>query len=482
MSIDTNRSTGLARTWGRAAGLAFAGLLMSGCDLDKVLDVDDFAVATPESLENPNALPTLVAGALGDFQAAYSGNALNDAFIAAVGLMTDEFRSSDTFTTRNDTDRRFLADPATGNLGDIAFVALHRARRSAETAAESIEGVAGATDSRIAEMLNVAGFSYVALGEAFCSNQPAGGNDLADAPGPLTTRQVFDTAIARFDAALAVATAAATDAPTIARRRAALVGKARALVNIGSFAAAAALVTPANVPDNFIYFNEHSDNSTRQQNSTWNLNGSNRRYTVSDVEGINGLNFRAANDPRIPWIDRNANGFDNTIRLFEQLRFPDASADVVVADGIEARLIEAEAALAAGDAVTFLAKLNGLRAAVATLMPARYTNWQANVVRAFGSVPPLAPLTDPGTTAGREDLLFRERAFWLYGTGHRLGDMRRLVRPGAAGGYGRAINTVFPTGQWHKGGNYGTDVAFSVPFRETNNSNYNPANCVTSVP
>ena len=41
MSIDTNRSTGWARMMGRAAGLAFAGLLFAGCDIDKVLDVDD---------------------------------------------------------------------------------------------------------------------------------------------------------------------------------------------------------------------------------------------------------------------------------------------------------------------------------------------------------------------------------------------------------------------------------------------------------
>jgi starch-binding outer membrane protein, SusD/RagB family len=240
---------------------------------------------------------------------------------------------------------------------------------------------------------------------------------------------------------------------------------------------AAALVTETAVPTSFIYFNEHSDNSGRQENSIWNLNGSNRRYTVSDVEGVNGLNFRSAQDPRIAWIDRNANGFDNTVRLFEQLRYPDRSADVVVADGIEARLIEAEAALRANDVTTYLAKLNALRASLASLMSARYTAWSANVERAFGSVPTLPPLTDPGTQAARVDLLFRERAFWLYGTGHRLGDFRRLIRQ-----YGRAVNTVYPTGTWHKGGSYGTDVAFSLPFREVNNPNYDPSACDTEQP
>jgi hypothetical protein len=37
--------------------------------------------------------------------------------------------------------------------------------------------------------------------------------------------------------------------------------------------------------------------------------------------------------------------------------------------------------------------------------------------------------------------------------------------------YGRAANTVFPTGGWHKGGNYGTDVNLPNPQAEENNPN-----------
>ncbi|MFL5532171.1 MAG: hypothetical protein ACJ8BC_09400, partial [Gemmatimonadales bacterium] len=65
------------------------------------------------------------------------------------------------------------------------------------------------------------------------------------------------------------------------------------------------------------------------------------------------------------------------------------------------------------------------------------------------------------------DQLFAERAFWLYATGHRLGDMRRLIRQ-----YGRDPETVFPTGDWFKGGlTYGTDVNLPLPRREQNNPN-----------
>ena len=48
--------------------------------------------------------------------------------------------------------------------------------------------------------------------------------------------------------------------------------------------------------------------------------------------------------------------------------------------------------------------------------------------------------------------------------------MRRLIRPTAAGGYGRAENTVFPSGAYFKGGTYGTDVNFPIPKDEENNT------------
>ncbi|MGH7720366.1 MAG: hypothetical protein ACREON_16165 [Gemmatimonadaceae bacterium] len=80
----------------------------------------------------------------------------------------------------------------------------------------------------------------------------------------------------------------------------------------------------------------------------------------------------------------------------------------------------------------------------------------------------LPPLTDPGTLATRVDLMFRERAFWLYGTGHRHGDLRRLVRQ-----YQRDAGSVFPTGPYYKGGlTYGTDVTFTPVAQQLENPAY----------
>lgn len=466
-----------ARRRYRWAPMALAVVLLplGACNLDETLRVDDPAVATPESLENPSALPTLYAGAIGDFQVAYSGNGLADAFLPAVGLFSDEFRSSDTFTTRNDVDRRTQTSPANGNLGDISYVALHRARRSLKTAARGVAANALPGDPRQGELLSLEAYTYVAFGEGFCSNVPFSEVvDGAFVPGPsLTTAQMFDTANVRFAAARNSLTG--TDAVSVSRLNLARVGNARALLNNGKFTEAAAAV--AAVPTSFVYFNEHSANTGRQENSLWNLNGSNRRYTVSDLEGINGLPYRSANDPRIPFRDRGTTGFDAATRLFEQFRYENRDADVPLSDGIEARLIEAEVALRNSDAATWLTRLNALRADVRSLMAARYQNYALYVPNASVTNTTLAPLVDPVTPAARVNLMFSERAFWLYATGHRLGDLRRLVRQ-----YGRTADSVFPTGAWHKGGNYGPDVAMLAPFTEVNNPNFDPASCSATTP
>jgi starch-binding outer membrane protein, SusD/RagB family len=153
--------------------------------------------------------------------------------------------------------------------------------------------------------------------------------------------------------------------------------------------------------------------------------------------------FRSAADSRIDSeLDPdNGVGFDGVTPMFHQLKYPDRDVDVVLASGTEARLIEAEALLEAGNVSGWLGKLNALRT------PAG-----------------LGALTDPGTPAARVDLMFRERAFWLWLTAHRLGDLRRLVRQ-----YGRAANSVFPTGGYPQGGAYGNDVSLPIPFEELNN-------------
>ena len=105
------------------------------------------------------------------------------------------------------------------------------------------------------------------------------------------------------------------------------------------------------------------------------------------------------------------------------------------------------------------------------------TRWTCHPQTRHSSVACVAPArsstpkrTNPNTTqAAAIDLLYRERAYWLWLTGHRLGDLRRLVRV-----YNRDTEAVFPTGQLTAplDGTYGSGTTVTVPFSERNNPNF----------
>ncbi len=452
-------------------------LLSSACDTNKLLTVYDPAGATPESLSGASALPTMYVGAVGDFQVAYGGSSdgNNEGILTTTGVMTDELRNTDTFETRNATDRRQQQPVQNNNTSDGAYNNLQRARHSTSVTADAIKttGVTSLSLSSsniltagvaISVLRSLEGATYVALGENYCGYIPfsdvvSGAIQYGD---PLTQTQVFDEAVKRFDAAI---TADGTsNLPKLL--------KGRALLDKGDFTGAASAV--ASVPDNYAWYIEHSDNSGRQNNPMYSLAASNGRYSVADKEGINGLAYMSALDPRIPY-NGGAVGFDKTTPNYADLRYPTYGSPVPLATGVEARLIEAEAALKSGDATTWLAKLNALRAAFPTLILKLAPDWANQIGKSPITARTLAPLTDPGTADARLALMFSERAFWLYTTGHRLGDLRRLVRQ-----YGKAQDAVFPTGPFFKGGagtNYGSDVAFPIPFNEQQNPKYHPDQC-----
>lgn len=448
--MTTKTKTGLRL--GRVAGAALMGfaLIFAGCDTDKLLEVVDTDTVNPGTLDDPDLIDVIFTGALGEFTNAWDNS---DAMVAVTAVMTDETFSSGTFPTRTATDRRNQYTAADGNTSDGFYVNFHQARYATKDAAARIEGWEGTSHAYYQELKALEGFTYVGLGEAFCSPIPFSELDAgAFVYGePLSLDEIFTAAGAIFDQA---------GGTNLAK-----VGKARALLNMGQYAAAAAAVS--GVPTDFSYAVQHSDNAV--QNGLYSLQG-NGRYSVSDSEGGNGMPFRSANDPRVPWY-RDPNqmwGFDAAYALYKSKRHYAYGAPVPLATGVEARLIEAEAALQANNPTQMLSILNALRADVGNLMKAMYPGYNE-------PNPTLAPLTDPGTADGRRDLLFYERAFWLYGTGHRLGDLRRLVRE-----YGVPQASVYPTGDYHKGGVFGTDLVFPLDFDEANNPNYSHDMCDVS--
>lgn len=453
------------RRWA-VAFIALALPLAVAAACDNPLDVEQRDVLTPDGTN----VDLLVAGADRDFTVAYSGGGLDDKILSVSGVMSDELFSSGTFTTRTATDQRNHFAMSQGNTGDGAYVDLHQARRAAVRAFDAL-GEAEMGGSEVAsEMKLYEGYTYVALAENFCSNipfsDPGEGGSIEEPGPPLGKQEVFNDAITRFDEALSI------DGGNLA----AAVGKGRALLNLNQPQEAAAAVS--GVPTDYLFVLEHSDNSGDQENPLFNLQ-SNGRYSVSDVEGQNGLDYRSAMDPRIPWVEDPEGGFDQEIPLYLAQKYhPNRSAPVVLAGGVEARLIEAEAALRAGDPAGMISILNDLRADVTDLMSARVPHYSDVVPGPDDRFPTsLDPLTDPGSEEAQVDMLFRERAFWMYLTGHRLADMRRLVTQ-----YNRDAEDVYPTGAYHKGGTYDTDVVMPLEFAETNNANYDASMCSFTTP
>lgn len=420
------------------------------CSPDRLLDVRDIDVLDPSTLNTKEALPTLLAGSLSAFQIAFSGggdlsNGGHEGMVNLSALLSDEFIHAETFPDRQAVDVRNIS-AGNGSVKGV-FFDLSQARAFADLASSRYNTFDAGTDGH-AEVLALAGYSYLLFAEDFCSGVPF---STLTAEGvaygqPQTREEILVTALARFDSALTFATSNSNSRLANLAR----VGRGRVLLNQGMYAEAAAAVSA--VPTSFRYAVEGSANSARQNNGIWNYTVNFFGFSVPDAEGGNGLPWESANDVRVPWQDTGEPGFDGETPYVLQGKYLTKEAETDLANGIEARLIEAEAALHAGNTVTFMQAINTLRSS-------------AN----------LPSLGTPSTNEAQVDLLFRERGFWLYLTGHRVGDLRRLIRQ-----YGRDQATVFPTGTYHKGGEYGSDVNFPVSADEKNNPNF--SSCIDRNP
>jgi hypothetical protein len=464
----------LSRLTGRAlVAAALAGAAgLTACNQDKLLTVPTPDVVQPKDISGPSSLPSAFASAIGDFQVAYAGAyntsnnlAYTEGQVLMSGLLSDELLNAETYTTRIEVDRR--ATNAVNGTMLVIFRDAQRARATADLVASRYAQFDPKNPNR-AEVQALAAYTYLLMAENYCNGVPASkvNEDGTFTYGDQQTgAQLLATAIAKFDSAIVVASAAGGSGS--AALNLARIGKGRALLDLNRPAEAAAAV--ASVASTFNYSIQHNENSGRQNNAVFSFNNVENRFTVANNEGGNGLPFVTLNDPRAPVFEDPNGGFDGSTPLWLTYKFNSRSAPTPLAVGPEARLIEAEAALRAGDDATFLAKLNDARASSLTYS-------------ASGASPAApAPLTLadlPATAAGKQNLLFKERALDLFLTSHRLGDLRRLISQ-----YGRAAESVFPTGPYQDdnaakaGTNYGTDVNFPIPFEESNNPQFK-ASCL----
>jgi len=470
------RGVARARAVLLGATVALAALAGTACQ-DSLLKATDPDLIAPSDLDTPEGADALRIGALDRFRRATGGDNANgnESTWLIGGLLADEWGTSSTFVQNDELDeRRIKLDNSTVTFD---FRKLERVRTAVNQALPLMKKYRADSTVNIAELYLARGFAEMQLASDFCNGIPL--SDAANATSPTdikfgtpqTVVQVFTTAIKSLDSgyALLVGKDTASDIG-----RAIKVAKARALFGIDAQAnAVAAAALMSGIPTSWKY--QHTYSLNAGTNAIWGQPRSGRRYNVGDsLEGnahdikvANNLPFFSAKDPRIP-AKYTVSSKGDTTKSQDGLTFSRTTdmwgqeSPVDVANGIDARLIEAETAFLTGNYATAttgtLAILNALRSSSQVL-----TN---NLTVAANALP---ALTDPGTDSARVAQLFREKAFWTFSRGQRLGDLRRLIRQAPYNKWFNANNT-FPTGVHYRGGTYGPDVNLPVPKDEEGNN------------
>ena len=446
------------------------GLAMLGC---KDLTQDPGLPAgtpDPSFYNTADGAKGLRVGAIADLNAALPQ------FAVDAGLLSDELIDRHVGTTvaqsglviPDPLDERILPDgvQATGYDGTLSYTGLQNVRGAANVALGALAAYDTATGDLPAqrvlrgELYALQGYAEIMLAELFCSGVPLSTldfqHDFTYQPGS-TAAQVYMDVRTKLDSALVLA-AESDSVFNMAR-----VLKGRAQLDLGNYAAAAddvslvpttfqyRLAVPATVMSDFL-----------------NGRGVSQAGTVADNEGTNGLPFLSSGDPRTavtatchpPDYRCPVDSLTMPAKYFSVITAA-GYAPFVVANGVEARLIQAEAALHANDATTWLTTLNQLRENAMML----------------GQPQALPDTSNPGSDAARVSLLFHERAYWLFMTGHRQGDLRRLIRQyGIQNQYPqfRSDLQVYPTGVYPApgAGRYGNDITVPIPTMEYNNPSY----------
>lgn len=418
----------------RYSTILVLGLLATttACDLfNNALEVQSPSTVPASTLEIPGNAQLLANGAIADFECAAGSYAVMG------GLITDELldatQTADRFPydrrTMTSSDLRYAVNTCIA-LG--VYTPLQTARMSALRVLSLLHGWTDAQvpgrDTLIATLQAYEGYSLVMLGEGFCTMviSTLDANRQIVFGGEIQRDSVFKLAVASFSDAITSATATGQTGVL----NMALVGRARAYVGLGLFAAAktdAQLVPPA-----FTTFVTASSINSRRNNRVWQENSATSTNTSLDTL------YTHMNDPRVPFFDRNASSVTG-VHLYEQLKYTAAASPIRLASGDEARLIIAEANVAAKDLIGADSIINSFRA----------RGGQAAMVS-----------PDSATAA---DSLFDQRRREFFLEGQHLGDALRFNAP-----LNPASGTAYPGG-----GTYGTQVCLPLPdVEKQNNPNF----------
>lgn len=398
------------------AALAFTQVL-AACN--GVLDVEVPGRVREETLNNPTLAQTLVNGAQGDFECAFTE------YVHTTGLWANELINASGGAEVNQWAARLTTYDAgtqvcafvTGTRGNYStYMPLQVARAQAELATTRLEGWSDAEVTGrvglIATAAAYSGYAHALLGEAYCQ--------MALDSGPLVTpAAVLAVAEQRFTKAIDNATTAA-NANILNMAR---IGRARVRLTLGKKAEAAS--DAALVPANFVYNATYSTTAFRRSNMVVLMNNTN--FHVSVDPAYRNLTVGAVADSRVRVVDAARRGNDALTPLWVQQKYANVASSIPLATWDEAQLIIAEA--------------QGGQAAVDAINRIR-TKYQL-------------PLYAGGTATEIQAQVIEERRRTLFLDGHILGDKLRY-------------NIAFPTGVDHKGVRYADNKCLPLPVSELN--------------
>lgn len=417
-------------------GAVFALALMSACG--NPLDVVTSSRIPAEAVENPTNAQLLVDGAIADFECAFG------AYVVQSATVGEEFIYAQQTADRTPPDARRVTQNdsryATFTCQALGIYApLQTARTSAETVLDYLKGW---TDAEVptnrTNLIGIAaayaGYSYVLLGEGFCTMAISKINPDRSIQygGEIQRDSVFRLAVVRFNEAITAAqTANNTDI-----LRMAYVGRARAKLNLGDYAGAKA--DAQQVPAGYVKNATYSDAIARRNNQVYADNSGPPGSLTNRASSIGEPYRSMTGDPRVPVVNNNFTTPGTGVQHFYQTKYTSLSAPIPLATYEEAQLIIAEADIRANSLATALPILNASRTRGNQTVPFTGTT-QAQY---------LAELVD-------------QRRRELFLESHHLGDVIRYSIPLTP-----AAGTPYHFG----GGTYQNQICFPLPAAERQNN------------
>jgi hypothetical protein len=413
MTHKTLNTSGARGTRGRTRALLaalLAPLALAGCD--SLLEVSVPGSATEAEFENPALARTILVAALGEFECSFAQFVTTTGILAAEVESTTGLRATNIWNSRLDELDNVMGGCTTSRAADgfgywapmqtARYLADDGYRRITDYPADAVPN----RERKLAELSAYGGYAYLLLGEGHC--------EMAADGGPLLTRnQTFGMAEERFTRAIPHAEAAGN----AGLRHMALVGRARARLNMGN--TQGALADARLIPDGYVREVGFSSAQVRRENRWPSITITSRRLATKPA--YRGLMVGGVPDTRVPSII-NGVGEDGSTVFHQQRKYVNHTDNIPLASWIEAQFI--------------IAEVEGGSAAVQAL----------NRIRAHYQLP---AYTGDGNL---DDIIEeRRRTFWL--DGHRLGDMLRYGIP-------------FDQGLSSRGDAYGGTTCIPMPRNE----------------